>query len=174
MCTPFTQLHMTPKLKRRAKKKIDTKSTTPPPPPPVFGVAHDFLVLRLQTYIAGDREFWSALFEHTHNGWLDEAIRLLTERHFEADRYTIMPPNLFVCHLLEDGNDWRAFMSGIATYPDIMVTNFLDKINYWRRRNIPRRPLNMTFTLEDNVPQQSNGLGDCVVFVCMFMEQLVS
>ena len=32
----------------------------------------------------------------------------------------------------------------------------------------------MTFPLEDNVPQQSNGLGDCVVFVCMFMEQLVS
>nr|KAJ0221974.1 hypothetical protein LSAT_V11C200066430 [Lactuca sativa] len=182
------------------------------------------------------REFWSMLFGHTQNSWLDETISTITfatyHRRFEAERHTIIPPKFLVCHLLEDGNDWRAFMSGIATYPDIMVpwwdvdrvymlihsypnhwlfgelrlesievhlydslgrgtfenfeldgtlskfeawvAKFLDKTNYWKRRNIPKRPLNMTFTLEDSVPQQSSVLGDCVVFVCMFMEQLVS
>nr|KAJ0218447.1 hypothetical protein LSAT_V11C300137510 [Lactuca sativa] len=154
------------------------------------------------------------------------------ERRFEGDRHTIMPPNFFVCHALEEGQDWRAFMAGIATYPNFMVAwwdvdtvilsihstpnhclfrelglasmevhiydslgrvayqkfksdgtftkfesrvgNYLDKINYWARRNIPRIPLNMQFIYEENVPQQSSHLGDCGVFVCMFMEQLVS
>nr|KAJ0227050.1 hypothetical protein LSAT_V11C100026640 [Lactuca sativa] len=174
---------MTPKPKRRAKKKVDTRSTTPPTPP-IFGVAHDFSVLHPQPYVVGDevvfynlildRELWCALFGHTHNGSLDEAritnwIRLLMERWFQADQYTIKPPNFFVWHLLEDSNDWRAFMSGVATYANIIVP-------WWDvdMEEHPRRPLNMAFTLEDNVPQQSSGLGDCVVFACMFMEQLVS
>nr|KAJ0203641.1 hypothetical protein LSAT_V11C500242360 [Lactuca sativa] len=53
-----------------------------------YNVQHRFYNLIL------NREFWSSLFRHTHNGWLDEAI---------------------------NGNDWRAFMYGITTYPDIMV-----------------------------------------------------
>ena len=32
----------------------------------------------------------------------------------------------------------------------------------------------MQFIYEENAPQQSSHLGDCSVFVCMFMEQLVS
>ncbi|KAL7604111.1 hypothetical protein Lser_V15G18458 [Lactuca serriola] len=154
------------------------------------------------------------------------------ERRFESDRHTIMPPNFFVSHALEEGQDWRAFMAGIATYPNFMVAwwdvdtvllsihsspnhwlfgelrlasmevhiydslgrgayekfqsegifskferrvaNYLDKIKYWARRNIPRIPLNMQFIYEENVPQQSSHLGDCGVFLCMFMEQLVS
>nr|KAJ0204207.1 hypothetical protein LSAT_V11C500266130 [Lactuca sativa] len=140
-CTPYTELHTTLNQKRRPKKKVDVKSTTPIPPP-TFVVVHDFLVLRLQPYVAGgevvlQNKFfmhitWSticiirALFGHTHNGWLDEThmtiwIRLLMERRFDSDRYTIMSPNFFVCHVLEDGFDWRAFMSGIATYPNFMV-----------------------------------------------------
>nr|KAJ0204228.1 hypothetical protein LSAT_V11C500287120 [Lactuca sativa] len=134
-CTPYADLHTTPKQKRRPKKKVDAKSTTPFPPP-AFDVAHDFSVLRLQPYVAGgeyrlynlvlDREFWSALFGRTHNGWLDEAhltiwIRLLMERRFDSDRYTIMSPNFFAFHVLKDGFDWRAFMSGIATYPNFIV-----------------------------------------------------
>ncbi|XP_052625770.1 uncharacterized protein LOC111893189 [Lactuca sativa] len=47
--------------------------------------------------------------------------RLLMERRFEGDRQTIMPPNFFVSHALEEGQDWRAFMAGIATYPNFMV-----------------------------------------------------
>nr|KAJ0225982.1 hypothetical protein LSAT_V11C100044070 [Lactuca sativa] len=43
------------------------------------------------------------------------------ERRFDSDRHTIMPPNFFDCHVLEDGFDWRAFMSGIAIYPNFMV-----------------------------------------------------
>nr|KAJ0215524.1 hypothetical protein LSAT_V11C300132980 [Lactuca sativa] len=94
-CPPYTELHTTPNQKRRLKKKVDAKSTITP-----FVVVHDFSVLRLQ-YVAGgevvlqnylfhaykvehrfynldlDREFWSALFGHTHNGWLDEAITIL-------------------------------------------------------------------------------------------------
>ncbi|XP_023763622.2 uncharacterized protein LOC111912116 [Lactuca sativa] len=154
------------------------------------------------------------------------------ERRFESDRHTIMPPNFFVSHALEEGQDWRAFMAGIATYPNFMVAwwdvdtvllpihsspnhwlfgelrlasmevhiydslgrgayekfqsegifskferrvaNYLDKIKYWAQRNIPRIPLNMQFIYEENVPQQSSHLGDCGVFLCMFMEQLVS
>nr|KAJ0215809.1 hypothetical protein LSAT_V11C300143030 [Lactuca sativa] len=260
LCTPYTKLHTTPKQKRRTKKKVDMKSTSPVPPP-VFGVAHDFSMLRLQPYVAGgedviqnyvlhsydvqhrlfnfvlDRDFWSSLFGHTHDGWLESAhitiwYRLLMERRFESDRHTIMPPNFFVSHALEEGQDWRAFMAGIATYPNFMVAwwdvdtvllpihsspnhwlfgelrlasmevhiydslgrgayekfqsegifskferrvaNYLDKIKYWARRNIPRIPLNMQFIYEENVPQQSSHLGDCGVFLCMFMEQLVS
>nr|KAJ0219149.1 hypothetical protein LSAT_V11C300143150 [Lactuca sativa] len=41
-------------------------------------------------------------------------IRLLMERRFEVDRYTIMPQNFFLCHLLEDGSDWRVFIFGIG------------------------------------------------------------
>nr|KAJ0199258.1 hypothetical protein LSAT_V11C600304770 [Lactuca sativa]KAJ0201377.1 hypothetical protein LSAT_V11C600304820 [Lactuca sativa] len=260
LCPPYTELHTTPKQKRRTKKKVDMKSTSPVPPP-VFGVARDFSMLRLQPYVAGgedviqnyvlhsydvqhrlfnfvlDRDFWSSLFGHTHNGWLESAhitiwYRLLMERRFESDRHTIMPPNFFVSHALEEGQDWRAFMAGIATYPNFMVAwwdvdtvllpihsspnhwlfgelrlasmevhiydslgrgayekfqsegifskferrvaNYLDKIKYWARRNIPRIPLNMQFIYEENVPQQSSHLGDCGVFLCMFMEQLVS
>nr|KAJ0221287.1 hypothetical protein LSAT_V11C200078970 [Lactuca sativa] len=222
LCPPYTELHTTSKQKRRTKKKVDMKSTSPVPPP-VFGVAHDFSMLRLQTYVAGgddviqnyvlhsydvqhrlfnfvlDRDFWSSLFGHTHDGWLESA-------------------------------DWRAFMADIATYPNFMVAwwdvdtvllpihsspnhwlfgelrlasmevhiydrlgrgayekfqsegiffkferrvaNYLDKIKYWVRRNIPSIPLNMQFIYEENVPQQSSHLGDCGVFLCMFMEQL--
>ncbi|XP_052627201.1 uncharacterized protein LOC111908493 [Lactuca sativa] len=260
LCPPYTELHTTPKQKRRTKKKVDIKSTSPVPPP-VFGVVHDFSMLRLQPYVAGgevaiqnylfhsydvqhrlfnfvlDRDFWSSLFGHTHDGWLESAhitiwYRLLMERRFESDRHTIMPPKFFVSHALEEGHDWRAFMAGIATYPDFMVAwwdvdtvllpihsspnhwlfgelrlasmevhiydslgrgayekfkyegifskferrvaNYLDKIKYWARRNIPRIPLNMQFIYEENVPQQSSHLEDCGVFVCMFMEQFVS
>nr|KAJ0220306.1 hypothetical protein LSAT_V11C200059300 [Lactuca sativa] len=260
LCPPYTELHTTPKQKRRTKKKVDIKSTSPVPPP-VFGVAHDFSMLRLQPYVAGgevviqnyvlhsydvqhrlfnfvlDRDFWSSLFGHTHDGWLESAhitiwYRLLMERRFESDRHTIMPPNFFLSHALEEGQDWRVFMAGIATYPNFMVAwwnvdtvllpihsspnhwlfgelrlasmevhiydslgrgayekfksegifskferrvaNYLDKIKYWPRRNIPRILLNMQFIYEENVPQQSSHLGDCGVFVCMFMEQLVS
>nr|KAJ0186415.1 hypothetical protein LSAT_V11C900463610 [Lactuca sativa] len=149
LCPPYTELHTTPKQKRRTKKKVDMKSTSPVPPP-VFGVAHDFSMLRLQPYVAGgddviqnyvlhsydvqhrlfnfvlDRDFWSSLFGHTHDGWLESAhitiwYRLLIERRFESDRHTIMPPNFFVSHALEEGQDWRAFMAGIATYPNFMV-----------------------------------------------------
>ncbi|KAL7614258.1 hypothetical protein Lser_V15G09125 [Lactuca serriola] len=151
LCPPYTEifLHTTPKQKRRTKKKVDIKSTSPVPPP-VFGVAHDFSMLRRQPYVAGgevviqnyvlhsydvqhrlfnsvlDRDFWSSLFGHTHDGWLESAhitiwYRLLMERRFESDRYTIMPPNFFVSHALEEGQNWRAFMTGIATYPNFMV-----------------------------------------------------
>nr|KAJ0191478.1 hypothetical protein LSAT_V11C800431010 [Lactuca sativa] len=256
ICALLTPSCTRPKQKRRTKKKVDIKSTSPVPPP-VFGVAHDFSMLRLQPYVAGDRDFWSSLFGHTHDGWLESAsitklscvqhitiwYRLLMERRFESDRHTIMPPNFFVSRALEEGQDWRAFMAGIATYPNFMVAwwdvdtlnlivyiennivllpihsspnhwlfgelrlasmevhiyeslgrgayekikfegifskferrvaNYLDKIKYWARRNIPRIPLNMQFIYEENVPQQSSHLGDCDVFVCMFMEQFVS
>ncbi|KAL7598019.1 hypothetical protein Lser_V15G26526 [Lactuca serriola] len=260
ICTPYTELHTTPKQKRRPQKKVDTKLSSPVPPPK-FTVVHDFSVLRLQPYVEGgeiviqnyffhsyevqhrflnlvlDRDFWSALFGHTHDGWLDAShitiwYRLLNERRFNSDRHTIMPPNFFVCHVLEEVYDWRAFMSGISRYPEHMVAwwdvdtvlmpihsfpnhwlfgelrlssmevhlydslgreayekfksdgtftkfearvaGYIDKINYWARRNIHRIPLNMQFILETNVPKQSSMLGDGGVFVCMFMEQLVS
>ena len=63
---------------------------------------------------------------------------------------------------------------GIFSKFERRVANYLDKIKYWARRNIPRIPLNMQFIYEENVPQQSSHLGDCGVFLCMFMEQLVS
>nr|KAJ0220277.1 hypothetical protein LSAT_V11C200095370 [Lactuca sativa] len=234
LCPPYTELHTTPKQKRRAKKKVDIKLTSPVPPP-VFGVAHDFSMA--PATLRSRRDFWSSLFGHTHDGGLESShitiwYRLLMERRFEGDRHTIMPPNFLVSHALEEGQDWRAFMAGIATYPNFMVAwwdvdtillpihsshnhwlfgelrlasmevhiydslgrgafekfksegifskferrvaNYLDKIKYWARRNIPRIPLNMQFIYEENVPQQSSHLGDCGVFVCMFMEQFVS
>nr|KAJ0219449.1 hypothetical protein LSAT_V11C300152210 [Lactuca sativa] len=119
LCSPFTHVHTTPKRKQRAKKKVATRST--PPPRIVFAVDHDFSVLRLQINTPARPVFADITM------W----IRLLMERRFEADRYTIMPPNFFVCRLLEDVNDWRAFISGIDTYPDIMVPWWdVDKLYY--------------------------------------------
>nr|KAJ0208519.1 hypothetical protein LSAT_V11C500262870 [Lactuca sativa] len=125
ICTPYIELHRTPKQKRRPKKKVDTKLSSPVPPPK-FAVVHDFSVQHRFFNLVLDRDFWSALFGHTHDGWLDAShitiwYRLLDERRFDSDRHTIMPPNFFVCHVLEEGYDWRAFMSGIARYPDHMV-----------------------------------------------------
>nr|KAJ0206677.1 hypothetical protein LSAT_V11C500243060 [Lactuca sativa] len=201
--------------------EVDIKSTSSVPPP-AFDVVHDFSMLRLQPYVADgevviqnylfhlynvqhrlynlvlNRDFWSPLFGHTHGGWLEAThmtiwYRLLMERRFVSDQHTIMPPNFFALHFLEDGYDWRVFMSGIATYPNFMVlmpshsfpnhwlfgelrlasmevhiydnlgrgayekfnfdgtftklearvAEYLDKIDYWVRRNIPRIPLNM-------------------------------
>nr|KAJ0213533.1 hypothetical protein LSAT_V11C400169660 [Lactuca sativa] len=243
LCSPYTELHTTPKQKRRTKKKVDIKSTSPVPPP-VFGVAHDFSMLHLQPYVAGgeiviqnyifhsydvqhrlfnfvlDRDFWSSLFGHTHDGWLESAhitiwYRLLMERRFESDRHTIMPPNFFCFSCfgrrtgLEGVYGWYCYVpqlhgcllfgklrlasmevhiydslgrgayekfkyEGIFSKFERRVANYLDKIKYWTRRNIPRIPLNMQFIYEENVPQQSSHLGDCGVFVCMFMEQFVS
>nr|KAJ0186716.1 hypothetical protein LSAT_V11C900471570 [Lactuca sativa] len=253
ICTPYTELHTTPKQKRRPKKKVDTKLSSPVPLPE-FAVVHDFSMLRLQPYVAdGEIVIQNYLFHsyevqhrflklvlieifgvlclgiHTTDGWTH---RLLNERRFDSDRHTIMPPNFFVCHVLEEGYDWRAFMSGIARNPEHMVAwwdidtvlmpihpfpnhwlfgelrlssmevhlydslgrrayekfksdgtftkfeaqvaEYLDKIDYWARRNIPRILWNMQFILETSVPKQSSMLGDCGVFVCMFMEQLVS
>nr|KAJ0218149.1 hypothetical protein LSAT_V11C300132850 [Lactuca sativa] len=227
LCPLYTELHTTPKQKRRTKKKVDIKSTSPVPPP-VFGVAHDFSMLRMQPYVAGGESITKVSCVQHITIW----YRLLMERRFEGDRQTIMPPNFFVSHALEEGQDWRAFMAGIATYPNFMVAwwdvdtvllpihsspnhwlfgelrlasmevhiydslgrgayekfkskgifskferrvaNYLDKIKYWARRKIPRIPLNMQFIYEENVPQQSSHLGDCGVFVCMFLEQFVS
>nr|KAJ0219693.1 hypothetical protein LSAT_V11C200078670 [Lactuca sativa] len=107
MCTPYTQLHMIPKPKQRAKKKVDVKSTTPI----LLFLQYSVLLMTFQFCACS----LTVLFGYTHNGWLDGA------RRFEADRYTIMRPNFFVCHVLEDCNNWRAFMSGIATYPRFMV-----------------------------------------------------
>nr|KAJ0195764.1 hypothetical protein LSAT_V11C700363650 [Lactuca sativa] len=131
LCPPYTELHTTLKQKRRPKKKVDIESTSPVPPP-AFAVVHDFFVLRLQPYVAGDRDFWSALFGQTHDGWLKSLYHnyvqhitiwyeLLMERRFDSDRRIIMPPNFFVFHAREEGHDWRAFMAGIATYPNFMV-----------------------------------------------------
>lgn len=82
--------------------------STSPVPPPVFGVAHDFSRLRLQPYVAGgedviqnyvlhsydvqhrlfnfvlDRDFWSSLFGHTHDGWLESAVNKLLINSFKS------------------------------------------------------------------------------------------
>nr|KAJ0213842.1 hypothetical protein LSAT_V11C400162540 [Lactuca sativa] len=107
LCPPYTELHMTPKQQRRPKKKVDINLTSPIPPP-TFVIVHDFSVLRLQPYVAGGEQITI---------W----YRLLMERRFDSDRHTIMPPIFFVCHALEEGHDWRAFMVGIATYLNFMV-----------------------------------------------------
>nr|KAJ0198131.1 hypothetical protein LSAT_V11C700352040 [Lactuca sativa] len=215
LCLSYTELHTTLKQKRRAKKKVDIKSTSPVPPT-AFAVVHDFSVLRLQPYVAsGEVVNHNYLFHsynvqhHLFNSVFSERLvwaytrrmighitiwyRLLMERRFDGNRHTIMPPNFFVCHALEERQDWRAFMVGIATYPNFMVllsihsslnhwlfgelrlasmevhiydslgrvayeklksdgtftkfesrvANYLDKINYWARRNIPKILLNM-------------------------------
>nr|KAJ0222374.1 hypothetical protein LSAT_V11C200097360 [Lactuca sativa] len=224
LCPPYTELHTTPKQKRRTKKKVDIKSTNPVPPP-VFGVAHDFSMLRLQPYVAGgevviqnyilhsydvqhrlfnfvlDRDFWSSLFGHTHDGWLESAdwrtfmVGITTYPNFmvawwDVDTVLLLihsSPNHWLfgelrlasmeVHIYDSlgRGAYEKFKSeGIFSKFEHRVANYLDKIKYWARRNIPRIPLNMQFIYEENVPQQSSHLGDCGVFVCMFMEQLVS
>nr|KAJ0203036.1 hypothetical protein LSAT_V11C500244650 [Lactuca sativa] len=203
LCPPYTELHTTPKQKRRLISnqqapfllQLLVLLTTFP------CCACNLTEIVIQNYLFHsydvqhrlfnfvlDRDFWSSLFGHTHDGWLESS-------------------------------DWRAFMAGIATYPNFMVAwwdvdtvllsihsspnhwlfgelrlasmevhiydslgrgayekfksegifskferrvaNYLDKIKYWARRNIPRIPLNMQFIYEENVPQQSSHFGDC-------------
>nr|KAJ0226734.1 hypothetical protein LSAT_V11C100022200 [Lactuca sativa] len=125
MCTPYTELHTTPKQKRRPKKKVDIKSTSPVPPP-TFVVVHDFTVLRLQSYVVAGESFlerlvWAYTRRVVGGSAYDHLERLFC---FDSDRHTIMSPNFFVCHVLEDGYDWREFMSGFATYPNSMVARW--------------------------------------------------
>ena len=95
------------------------------------------------------------------NHWLFGELRL---ESMEVHIYDSLGRNAFT--LFESNGTFTKF--------EAKVEKVLAKINYWRRRNLRRTPLNMSFILEDNVPQQSSHLGDCGVFVCMFMEQLVS
>nr|KAJ0208605.1 hypothetical protein LSAT_V11C400183800 [Lactuca sativa] len=176
LCPPYTELHTTPKQKRRAKKKVDIKSTSPVPPP-AFVVAHDFSVLRLQPYVAGDRDFWSALFGHTHDGWLESTVLLAihsSPNHWLFGELRLASMEVHIYDSLGRVSYQKLKFDGTFTKFESRVANYLDKINYWARKNIPRIPLNMQFIYEENVPQQSSHLGDCGVFVCMFMEQLVS
>nr|KAJ0202660.1 hypothetical protein LSAT_V11C500251540 [Lactuca sativa] len=200
LCPPYTELHTTPKQKRRAKKKVDIKSTSPVPPP-VFGVAHDFSMLCLQPYVAGgevviqnylfhsydvqhrlfnfvlDRDFWSSLFGHTHDGWLESSVLLpihSSPNHWLFGELRLASMEVHIYDTLGRRAYEKFKSEGIFSKFERRVANYLDKINYWARRNIPRIPLNMQFIYEENVPQQSSHLGDCGVFVCMFMEQFVS
>nr|KAJ0194658.1 hypothetical protein LSAT_V11C700385420 [Lactuca sativa] len=199
----------------KAKKKVDIKSTSPVPPP-AFAVAHDFSVLRLQPYIAGgevvihnylfhsydvqhrlfnfvlDRDFWSALFGHAHDGWLESSKRRIGGRLWLVFLRTStswllggMSIDTVLLPIHSSPNHWlfgelrltsmevhiydslgrvayEKFISdGTFTKFESRVENYLDKINYWARRNIPRIPLKMQFIYEENVPQQSSHLGDC-------------
>nr|KAJ0210255.1 hypothetical protein LSAT_V11C400212810 [Lactuca sativa] len=176
LCPPYTDLHTTPKQKRRAKKKVDIKSTSPVPPP-TFVVAHDFSVLRLQPYLAGDRDFWSALFGHTHDGWLESSVLLpihSSPNHWVFGELRLALMEVHIYDSLGRVAYKKFKFDETFTKFESQVANYLDKINYWARRNISRISLNMQFIYEENVPQQSSHLGDCGVFVCMFMEQLVS
>nr|KAJ0211169.1 hypothetical protein LSAT_V11C400195830 [Lactuca sativa] len=115
---------------QRGEKKFAT-SSIPPPYFPVFFVDPDFIVLRLQPYVPvaevvlekyffhDYKDFWSLLFRHKDSGWLDKVVRLLMERHFKGDRYTIMPPTFFVFHAQGEGFDLTSFASRIATYPTL-------------------------------------------------------
>nr|KAJ0210663.1 hypothetical protein LSAT_V11C400194670 [Lactuca sativa] len=135
----FVGKEVTPDTEDLKTITIFLHTTLNPVPPPAFAVVHDFSVLRLQPYVAGgevvihnylfhsydvqhrlfnfvlDKDFWSALFGHTHDGWLESS------RRFKGDQHTIMPSNFFVCHALEEGQNLRAFMASIATYPNFMV-----------------------------------------------------
>nr|KAJ0215496.1 hypothetical protein LSAT_V11C300103030 [Lactuca sativa] len=178
-----------------AKKKIDIKSTSLVPPS-AFVVVHDFFVLRLQPYVAGGEVVIHNYLFHSYDVQ-HRLFNFVLDRDFGAPCLGIHTT---------DGQDWRAFMASIATYPNFMiawwdvdtvlfpthsspnhwlfgelrltsmevhiydnlgkvaygkfnsdgtitkfesrVANYLDKINYWARRNIPRIPLNMQFIFE--------------------------
>nr|KAJ0195510.1 hypothetical protein LSAT_V11C700373550 [Lactuca sativa] len=176
--------------------EVDIKSTSPVPHP-AFGVAHDFSMLRLQPYVAGgevviqnylfhsydvqhrlfnfvlDRDFWSSLFGHTHDGWLESSVLLpihSSPNHWLFEELRLVSMEVHIYDSLGRGAYEKFKSEGIFTKFECRVANYLDKINYWARRNIPRIPLNMQFIYEENVPQQSSHLGD----FCMFMEQFVS
>nr|KAJ0205182.1 hypothetical protein LSAT_V11C500265630 [Lactuca sativa] len=169
-----------------------------------YKVRHRFYNLIL------DKDFWSLLFGHKDDSWLDEirVIRLhLLQRmlntltlwfhgrmwigykysfieikvcmsiHYYPNHWLLGDLHLEsmgVYHSLgRSAYNWLESNGTFIGY-EARVTKLLEKINYWRRRNIPGTPLKMIITREDNVPQQNSHLGDCGVFVCMFMEQLVS
>ncbi|KAL7594647.1 hypothetical protein Lser_V15G29007 [Lactuca serriola] len=160
LCPPYTELHTTSKQKKRTKKKVDIKSTSSVPPP-VFGVAHDFSMLCLQPYVAGGESAVLLPIHSSPNHWLFGELQLAS---MEVHIYDSLGRGAY-----------EKFKSeGIFSKFERRVANYLDKIKYWARRNIPRIPLNMQFIYEENVPQQSSHLGDCGVFLCMFMEQLIS
>nr|KAJ0204097.1 hypothetical protein LSAT_V11C500260160 [Lactuca sativa] len=156
LCPPYTELHTTAKQKRRAKKKVDIKSTSPVPPP-AFVVVHNFSVLRLQPYVAGDRDFWSDLFGHTHDGWLDSSILLSihsSPNHWLFGELRLASMEVRIYDKL-DRVAYETFKSdGTFTKFESRVANYLDKINYWAQRNIPRISLNMQFIYEKMFPNK--------------------
>ena len=51
----------------------------------------------------------------------------------------------------------------------------LDGIGYWTKANRPiRKEEDIVFEVVPGLPQQTGKLGDCGVFLCMWLEQLVS
>ncbi|KAL4586248.1 hypothetical protein LXL04_010883 [Taraxacum kok-saghyz] len=55
------------------------------------------------------------------------------------------------------------------------LVGLLDGIDYWASAGVGRKnPKDLTFENVEGLPQQSGILGDCGVFLCMYLEQLVS
>ncbi|KAL4556303.1 hypothetical protein LXL04_038950 [Taraxacum kok-saghyz] len=55
------------------------------------------------------------------------------------------------------------------------LVGLLDGIDYWGSACVGRKnPKDLTFKNVEGLPQQSDILGDCGVFLCMYLEQLVS
>ncbi|KAL4579914.1 hypothetical protein LXL04_016084 [Taraxacum kok-saghyz] len=55
------------------------------------------------------------------------------------------------------------------------LVGLLDGIDYWASAGVGRKyPKQITFEYVKGLPQQSGKLGDCGVFLCMYLEQLVS
>ncbi|KAL4584718.1 hypothetical protein LXL04_009326 [Taraxacum kok-saghyz] len=54
------------------------------------------------------------------------------------------------------------------------LVGLLDGIDYWASAGVGRKnPKHLTFENVEGLPQQSGKLGDCGVFLCMYLEQLV-
>nr|KAJ0204305.1 hypothetical protein LSAT_V11C500296100 [Lactuca sativa] len=165
-CTPYIELHTTPKQKRRPKKKVDIKSTSSVPPPK-FVVVRDFSVLRLQPYVASGEVVIRNYLFHSYN--VQYRLYNLVIEIFGApclgihttDGWTKRMGTIggrLCLVLLHNPTSWllggmsirlgrgdyeKLNSDGTFTEFEARVADHLDKIDYWARRNIPRIPLNM-------------------------------
>ncbi|KAL4570770.1 hypothetical protein LXL04_026432 [Taraxacum kok-saghyz] len=108
-----------------------------------------------------DRVFIPINIPHSH--WI------LGELSLQTMKVRVFDSGLRMCSLNKLVSDGT-----IGRFQEDLV-GLLDGIDYWGSACVGRKnPKDLTFKNVEGLPQQSDILGDCGVFLCMYLEQLVS
>ncbi|KAL4589909.1 hypothetical protein LXL04_002821 [Taraxacum kok-saghyz] len=82
-------------------------------------------------------------------------------------------------HIYDSLQTMRSYKSLVANSTiskfKTSLTDLLDEINFWTKTNQARKkPADIQFEVIKDLDQQSEKLGDCDVFMCMWLEKLIS
>ncbi|KAL4589687.1 hypothetical protein LXL04_002595 [Taraxacum kok-saghyz] len=131
--------------------------------------------------------FWGVLIGEKENGWLENPhislwVNLLNEKWQPKDDWTIMPP--YYLTLSRQVNSWISCAKGddkdfrVRLWKDVEkedLVGLVDDIDFWGSEGVDRKiPNQITFKNVERLTQHSGKLGDWGVFLCMYLEKLVS